>query len=459
MKGIDVYHGDGWPLKAIPAKAYSESDFVIVKATQGVSYEHTSFFRAMIKKASTDGKLIGAYHYAAGGDPKKEADYFINTVKNYIGKAILCLDWERIQNDAWGSKTWAKTFIDRVKAKTGVTCFLYTGLDGMAQCKNLCGKVPLWFAGYPENENSWDIPKFKYDLGAWKKYAIWQFTSGREKVDRDITDLTKDQWKNHAKPGGKKMAKTAESLLKQAKAWIGCKEKDGSHKKIIDIYNAHKPLARSYKVKYTDSWCATFVSACAIASGLTDLIPTECSCNQMISLMKKKGIWVENENRVPDPGDIIFYDWQDSRKGDNKGSSDHVGIVEKVSKGKITVIEGNYQDSVKRRTISVNGKGIRGYGVPKYEDGKKGYTGILPKLPERGYFKKGDGMSTLKDWKTQIERVQRVVNFVMDFNLRDDGEYGKRTKEAVTQLQERFGLPPNGCFGAKCLKVCKAYKK
>ena len=30
--------------------------------------------------------------------------------------------------------------------------------------------------------------------------------------------------------------------------------------KIIDGYNAHKPLARGYLVKYTDAWCATFVS-------------------------------------------------------------------------------------------------------------------------------------------------------------------------------------------------------
>jgi len=34
-------------------------------------------------------------------------------------------------------------------------------------------------------------------------------------------------------------------------------------------------------------------------------------------------------------------DWNDDGKGDNKGHSDHVGIVEKVSGDMITVIEGN----------------------------------------------------------------------------------------------------------------------
>jgi hypothetical protein len=77
---------------------------------------------------------------------------------------------------------------------------------------------------------------------------------------------------------------------------------------------------------------------------------------------------VENDAYVPSPGDIIFYDWQDSGSGDNTGTPDHVGIVEKVSGSTITVIEGNYSETVKRRYLSVNGRYIRGYGIPKYTD-------------------------------------------------------------------------------------------
>ncbi len=164
------------------------------------------------------------------------------------------------------------------------------------------------------------------------------------------------------------MAKYVENIITQARKWLGKKESNGTHKEIINVYNAHKPLARGYKVKYTDNWCATFVSAVAIKCGYTDIVPTECSCEKMIALFKKKGIWAENENRTPKPGDIIFYDWDDNGKGDNKGWSDHVGIVEKVSGGKITVIEGNYSNSVKKRTLAVNGRYIRGYGVPKYDN-------------------------------------------------------------------------------------------
>lgn len=159
----------------------------------------------------------------------------------------------------------------------------------------------------------------------------------------------------------------AKDIVKQAESWIGCKESNGTHKKIIDVYNAHKPLARGYKVKYTDAWCATFVSAVAIKCGATDIIPTECGCEKQIELLKKLGFWIENENRVPAPGEIIYYDWDDSGAGDNRGNSDHVGIVQKVENKTIYVIEGNYNNAVAVRKIAVNAKGIRGYAVPKYD--------------------------------------------------------------------------------------------
>lgn len=157
-------------------------------------------------------------------------------------------------------------------------------------------------------------------------------------------------------------------LVEQAKDWLGKRESDGSFKEIIDLYNGHTPLARGYKMKYTDAWCATFVSAAAIACGCTELIPAECSCGRMIQLMQEKGIWEENDAYRPKAGDILFYDWQDSGREDNTGWPDHVGIVEKVENGQITVIEGNLNNAVGRREIAVNARYIRGYGVPEYEE-------------------------------------------------------------------------------------------
>ncbi len=161
-------------------------------------------------------------------------------------------------------------------------------------------------------------------------------------------------------------AELRRKLVSIMQGWIGCKGSDGSHKRIIDIYNAHKPLARSYAVKYTDAWCTAGASAAAIVAELTDIIPTECGCNQMIELFKKLGAWKESDVYVPSPGDYIFYDWQDNGVGDNTGGADHVGIVEKVAGSTITVIECNINDACGRRNIKVNGRYIRGYGVPKY---------------------------------------------------------------------------------------------
>ena len=148
--------------------------------------------------------------------------------------------------------------------------------------------------------------------------------------------------------------------------WLGYKESNGTHKKIIDIYNNHKPLAVGYKVKYTDAWCATTVSAAFIKAGLTDIAPTECSCPRMINLYKKIGRWQEKDTYTPKPGDIIMYDWNDNGVGDNQGSPEHVGLVVSVSGNTIKVIEGNKNNAVEYRTLAVGGKYIRGYCLPDY---------------------------------------------------------------------------------------------
>lgn len=157
-----------------------------------------------------------------------------------------------------------------------------------------------------------------------------------------------------------------EKAVNTAKAWKGCNEADGTHKQIIDLYNSVKPLPRGYAVKYNDAWCATFVSAVGIAAGLSEIILRECGCGAMIDLYKNAGRWKENDAYVPDMGDVVFYDWQDTGKGDNTGYPDHVGMVCSVSSNTIKVIEGNKNNAVEYRDLQVNGRYIRGYGLPDY---------------------------------------------------------------------------------------------
>lgn len=161
-----------------------------------------------------------------------------------------------------------------------------------------------------------------------------------------------------------------DEVVRLAQSWIGKKESDGSFKTIIDIYNTYKPLPRGYKMKYTDAWCACTWSALAISLGYTDIMPIEVSCVKLIDKAKSMGIWKESDTYIPQPGDAVLYDWQDNGLGDNTGHPDHVGVVDYVNKdsGYFTVIEGNYSNSVKKRTININGKYIRGFITPNYND-------------------------------------------------------------------------------------------
>lgn len=154
-------------------------------------------------------------------------------------------------------------------------------------------------------------------------------------------------------------------VVQSAEKWLGCKESDESFKPIIDIYNAHEPLAVNYIVKYTDQWCATFGSTVAIECGLTDIIPTECGCQRQIALFEELGCWQEDDAYIPLPGDYIFYALSNKLE-DNTAWSDHVGIVVGTWNEYIKVIEGNNVAAVRYRFIKIDDVMIRGYGLPDY---------------------------------------------------------------------------------------------
>ena len=157
-------------------------------------------------------------------------------------------------------------------------------------------------------------------------------------------------------------------LVSTAAYYLGTKQGDVQHKAIIDIFNQVKP--DGWAMTYSAYWCAAFASACAIkAFGISQAkkyFPLSANCGTIVSKAKSMGIWKESDAYVPDKGDWILYDWDDSGKGDNVGGPDHVGIVEDVSRSNIVVIEGNYSKAVKERALSVNGRYIRGFVTPKY---------------------------------------------------------------------------------------------
>lgn len=209
MLGIDVSSHDSFTGSTFGRTntegCYRDSDFVIVKATQSTNYTYGGY-QQVAARVQKDGKLLGFYHYAGGKDPKLEADFFVSKVKGYIGKAVLCLDWESGMNKSWGDKTWCRRFCERVHELTGVWCLIYVQASAIAQAANCADVCGLWVAGYPDYRNNWNVPAFRYKIAPWNAYSIWQYSSSNELTDRNTSNLSREQWLAIAK--GEDMAIT-----------------------------------------------------------------------------------------------------------------------------------------------------------------------------------------------------------------------------------------------------------
>lgn len=177
MNGIDISKWqDSLNAGTIPA------DFVIIKATEGVGYVDPSCDKHF-QQALKAGKKLGVYHFARpdGNSAIAEAEFFVANIKGYIKKAILVLDWE---TEPKGNITWAKQWLDRVYALTGVRPMIYMS-ESVVNAYNwtsvVRGDYGLWVAKYRDNE-----PDYNYDrtnagtppsVKWWAGYAMWQWTS------------------------------------------------------------------------------------------------------------------------------------------------------------------------------------------------------------------------------------------------------------------------------------------
>lgn len=150
-----------------------DCDAVICKATEGTGYVNP-FCDEHYQSAKAAGKLLGVYHYASGGNPEAEAEFFINNVQGYLHEAILVLDWESGDNAAWGDSSWVARFCAHIVALTGINPMIYVQRSAASQCTGL-GDYGIWLAEYPDYAaRGWDAyypPNYSGD------YAMHQFTS------------------------------------------------------------------------------------------------------------------------------------------------------------------------------------------------------------------------------------------------------------------------------------------
>ena len=113
-----------------------------------------------------------------------------------------------------------------------------------------------------------------------------------------------------------------------------------------------------YGLEERVEWCACFVSWCAAQSGYIakGTCPKYSYCPDGAEWFMKNGRW-QYAGTEPEPGMIVFFDWE----GD--GTPDHTGIVERVDGNCIYTVEGNVNNCCLRVRYSVHSNLIYGYGI------------------------------------------------------------------------------------------------
>src|SRR5262249_18032977 len=122
-------------------------------------------------QARQRGYLWGAYHVAAPGDPVAQADFFLTRVGD-AANTLLALD---VEDAASMSPSNVLRFLQRVRERTGQTPLLYGNRDVLrAFTANPTfvrdAGARLWYARFRRQFD-------KTDLGAWRDYFLWQFSS------------------------------------------------------------------------------------------------------------------------------------------------------------------------------------------------------------------------------------------------------------------------------------------
>lgn len=158
---------------------------------------------------------------------------------------------------------------------------------------------------------------------------------------------------------------SAVDVLSQARAMLGVSQYSQGHQRLINEYNSVVPVPVGYLVNADDDWCDVFVTTMFDRVSASHLIGRECGAERHIAIFKQLGIWIEDGSSVPRSGDIITFSWRTNSQPNNSWG-DHIGIVESVTNGVITTIEGNSNRQVRRNTYPVGHGNIRGFARPKY---------------------------------------------------------------------------------------------
>ncbi len=146
---------------------------IIHKATIGTTKLDAGYAKRK-DEALKRGYLWGSYHWGVAGNPVKQADFYIDTVKPGPDE-LIALDLEDAQSTTLMNVDEAILFIERVKARTGRYPVLYTNhssakLISTRYKNSIFVNTPLWYARFKPKVT--DFP-----TGVWPSYTLWQFSS------------------------------------------------------------------------------------------------------------------------------------------------------------------------------------------------------------------------------------------------------------------------------------------
>ena len=206
MRGIDV---SNWQCN-IDAGAL-DADFVVSGVTWGVGgFDNVCLTNGVnqaanyqLERATNSGKSIGVYHYAMGNDARREANFFIDNVRGYVGRAVLALDWESQDNPQFGNGAWIDTWVRHVHERTQVWPIVYVQASALGQLSGYvrehCG---VWVAQYASNvATGWQSRPWNYGVygEAMRQYASSGYINGYAgRLDLNYFRGARWQWDSYA---------------------------------------------------------------------------------------------------------------------------------------------------------------------------------------------------------------------------------------------------------------------
>lgn len=191
LKGIDISHHNKYQIFPTKGKAtidLSKHDFIIMKATEGITYKDPCMDKYI--EILPNDKLYGFYHYARPerNRAKEEAQNFCKTIGVYGKDAMLVLDWE--QKALTQPIEWAIDWLNIVEKEYGKKPLIYCSSWYTKKLKPVLENGNgLWVAHYNNDKK----PKI-YTYPIW---AMWQYTD--DPYDKDIFNGNKQQFRAYCK--------------------------------------------------------------------------------------------------------------------------------------------------------------------------------------------------------------------------------------------------------------------